>query len=163
MSRRARRSGFTLVEAVAAMVVLSIAVPAGLVALSDTSRSRFDDVQRLRAAWLAESIIETCAADAMGDGLRSNFNAMSNTGVYNADLARRIGPLFTDHYEDSGLSWSVTSVPVVVERVNENTLRALASPGLSDPDYRLFTIVVQWASARGELMSYTLETVVARP
>lgn len=57
------RRGFTLIEAIAALVVLSIAMPAVLWGIRDSVRRRADPVLLSRARWLASSKLEDVIAD----------------------------------------------------------------------------------------------------
>lgn len=61
--RTTLRSGLTLIEAIAAIVILSIAVPAMLWALRDSARRRVDPVLLNRARWLAGEQLEDILAD----------------------------------------------------------------------------------------------------
>ncbi len=63
MKRRAFTArGFTLIEAIIAIVVLSIAMPAMLWALRESTAERVDPVMVTRARWLAAERLETLTA-----------------------------------------------------------------------------------------------------
>lgn len=57
------RRGLTLIEAIAAIVILSVAIPAMLWALRDAARRRVDPVLVNRARWLAGERLEDIIAD----------------------------------------------------------------------------------------------------
>lgn len=63
MTRNVRTRGFTLIEAIAAVVVLAVAMPAMLFALSDAQRSRAMPVMAERGRWLAAEQLEDIIAD----------------------------------------------------------------------------------------------------
>lgn len=63
MRDRTAQSGFTLIEALAAIVILSVAVPPALWALKESALNRAAPVQASRAAWLAAEKLEDIIAD----------------------------------------------------------------------------------------------------
>lgn len=56
-------AGFTLIEAVIAIVILSVALPAMLMALRDAQARRAEPVMSERARWLAAEALEDVIAD----------------------------------------------------------------------------------------------------
>ncbi len=162
VSSNRQRRGFSLVEAIAAMVIISITAPTAMVYLNDAARNRIDAAQSTRAAWLAQTILEECAADAASSDPIINFDAMANAAQYRTSLASRLASDITDQYAKYGMSWSITTQPVVVAPVAGGH-RATAQPGLADPDFRQIEVTVQWRSASVGDRSITVECVVARP
>lgn len=61
--RTRHRAGLTLIEAIAAIVVLTVAVPSMLWAIRDSTRRRVDPVLLNRARWLACERMEDILAD----------------------------------------------------------------------------------------------------
>ena len=59
----ARRSGFTLSETVAAIVILAVAVPPMLWAVTEAQRQRINPMLASRARWLAVEKLEDIVAD----------------------------------------------------------------------------------------------------
>ena len=57
------RRAFSLIEAISALVVLSIAMPAMLWSIRDSVRRRADPILLSRARWLAAEKLEDCIAD----------------------------------------------------------------------------------------------------
>jgi len=57
------RAGFTLMETVAAMVILAVAVPPMLWAVTESQRQRINPMLASRARWLAVERIEDVIAD----------------------------------------------------------------------------------------------------
>jgi hypothetical protein len=67
-ARRARpRRAFTLVEAIAAIVILSVALPPLLFAIREAHRHRVDPVLASKARWLATEKLEDIIADRHSD------------------------------------------------------------------------------------------------
>ncbi len=60
---RHSHAGFTLIEAIIAMVILSIAVPSMLIAVRAAHEKRFRPVLASRARWLAAEKLEDVIAD----------------------------------------------------------------------------------------------------
>ncbi len=59
----ARRTGFTLIETVAAIVILAVAVPPMLWAVTEAQRQRINPMLASRARWLAVEKLEDVVAD----------------------------------------------------------------------------------------------------
>ena len=59
----ARRTGFTLIETVAAIVILAVAVPPMLWAITEAQRQRINPMLVSRARWLAVEKLEDVIAD----------------------------------------------------------------------------------------------------
>ena len=59
----ARRTGFTLIETVAAIVILAVAVPPMLWAVTEAQRQRINPMLASRARWLAVEKLEDIVAD----------------------------------------------------------------------------------------------------
>ena len=58
-----RRPGFTLIETIAAIVILAVAVPPMLWAVTESQRQRINPMLTSRARWLAVEKIEDVIAD----------------------------------------------------------------------------------------------------
>lgn len=76
-ARRARRS-FTLIETIALIVVLSVALPPSLFALREAALDRVGPVQASRARWLATAQLEDVIADRHSDTRGYDFLNSSN-------------------------------------------------------------------------------------
>ncbi len=59
----ARRSGFTLIETVAAIVILAVAMPPMLWAVTEAQRQRVNPLLASRARWLTVEKLEDIVAD----------------------------------------------------------------------------------------------------
>lgn len=62
-SRKTNRAGFTLIEAIIAIVVLAIALPSMMWSIREAQLNRANPVLSSRARWLAASKIEDVIAD----------------------------------------------------------------------------------------------------
>lgn len=68
MTRRPRQiSGFTLLEVVAAIVVLAIVIPPTVTMLASAANARSDAVSLARGAALADAVLEHIIADVASD------------------------------------------------------------------------------------------------
>ena len=63
MTTRLCRPALTLIEAIIAVVILAVAMPALLMATSDAQRRRVDPIMTARARWLAAERLEDVIAD----------------------------------------------------------------------------------------------------
>ena len=93
MTRRA----FTLIEAIIAMVVLSIAVPATLALIHDATVARAETTTSTRAAWLGSMLIEQILADVASDDPQLGMDALADDEAYlnDADTGLFAGPRST--------------------------------------------------------------------
>lgn len=57
------RRAFTLVEAIAAIIILAVAVPPMMIAVRDSAVSRADPIMQSRARWLVTERLEDIIAD----------------------------------------------------------------------------------------------------
>jgi prepilin-type N-terminal cleavage/methylation domain-containing protein len=64
-NRGRRTRGFTLIEAIVAIVILSVGVPGLVMALADSHRKRVDPVMATRARMLASERLEQVIADRL--------------------------------------------------------------------------------------------------
>lgn len=80
--RRRRHRGFTLLETVAAVIVLAVAVPATMGALTDAADARRDGATALRAATLARAALEHVLADVHSGAPGLGFDALSDSAAY---------------------------------------------------------------------------------
>lgn len=77
-----RRRAFTIVEAVIAMVVLAIAVPATLAMIHDATIIRAESAMSTRASWLGSMMAEQILADVASDDSRLGMTALEEPQTY---------------------------------------------------------------------------------
>lgn len=133
--RGARDRGFTLIEAILAVVVLSIAMPAMLWSIRDSIRRRADPVLLSRARWLAAEKLEDCIADAHSPTRGYSY-------VVNANYAAE-----TPVTGFTGMNRSVS--------IAETAPKFVAGTG-----WKTITVTVAYTDGQGVARSLSLATVV---
>lgn len=131
-----RRRGFTIVEAVIAIVVLSTAMPPMLWAIRQAQQHRAAHILSSRAAWLAEEKLEDVIADRHSSTRGYSYLAAAN---YPAEGSIAGFP---------GFSRAVTFA---------ETGAALAGAGTG---YKRITVTVTYADATGVQRSLVLASLV---
>ncbi len=76
--RHHRTNGFTLIEMIAAMVILAVAIPPMLFALRQATMDRIDPVRFSQARWLATERLEDILADWRSATRGYDFVAAAN-------------------------------------------------------------------------------------
>lgn len=84
------RRGLSLLESVAAVVVLSIAVPPTLSMLADASSQRGDSIAITRASLFAQAVMEQVVADASSTDASLGFDAFEDSAAYLTSLDARV-------------------------------------------------------------------------
>lgn len=135
-SRRDGRRGFSLIDLMAAILVIAIAFPPLFFALTDAHRSRVEPIQVSKARWLAAEKIEDVLADRHSSTRGYSY---VSSGSYPAE-----NPV-TGH---AGFSRSVS--------VSETG----ASLSGSGTGYKTVTVTVQFKGAGGASRSLSMSTVV---
>jgi prepilin-type N-terminal cleavage/methylation domain-containing protein len=155
--RKSVHRGFTLIEAVVAIVVLAIAVPAGLALMRDAAIARMTSAKTARAFWLANAIAEQMMADIDSNDAGLGFEAMANPTSYVEDapdaLRTRLAPVVTDAVAE-GFFWSITA-GALVDATGAST---------GDPThdlYRNVTVQVAWFDPQGQPRLIQLPFVAA--
>ncbi|MBX3406405.1 MAG: type II secretion system protein [Phycisphaeraceae bacterium] len=127
---------FSLIEAIIAIVILSVAIPAMFWAVRDAAERRVEPVMLNRARWLAAEKIEDVLADRANSG-------------------RGYGYVVAENYPEespvagfAGFSRQVT----IVERGPD-----LVGPGTG---YKVVTVRVNYSGARGAARTFELAAVV---
>lgn len=153
MSRR----GFSLIEAVAAIVILGLIAPVSMFALRDAAAARSASVQLTRAVWLANAVMETVLADVASAEATLGFDALADENAYlNTPATGLIARLAdtTDFYEDLGFEWSI--------EISELVAADGAASGESDEDlYRVITVEVTWVGAAHGSTRYEISAMVS--
>ncbi|MGE3107716.1 MAG: prepilin-type N-terminal cleavage/methylation domain-containing protein [Phycisphaerales bacterium] len=131
-----RRSAFTLIECIIAIVILSVAVPAMVLAIRETHSRRAAPVMSSRASWLAMELLEDIIADRNSATRGYGYLKASN---YPAEASVSEFPAF---------SRSVRFV---------ETGPDLASAGSG---YMKVTVSVSWIAPGGTQRSLALSTIL---
>lgn len=141
---RGSRRGFTLMEAIAALVVLGILIPPTIAMMRDAARSRVDAVKLTRATWLAAAVMEQVIADVNSE--HPGPGALTDPAAYlttpGTGLEARIADV-TSLYASAGLGWSLS--------IGEPVSADGASTGDAGRDvYRMVLVRVEWEARGGE-------------
>lgn len=109
--------GFTLIEVITALAVLSLAVPAMLWSIRDSTRRRADPVLLSRARWLVAEKLETCIADghsiSRGYTYLVNANYASESPVTGfTGMSRSVSIVETAPNFSAGTGWKTITVTV---------------------------------------------------
>ena len=136
----ARRRGFTLLETVAAIVILSVAVPPMLWAVRGAQRQRMNPMMASKARWLAAEKLEDIIADRHSTLVTLGFENL-NTTTYPAEI-----PVATNPGLDRSCAFLRTLADLVTPDVNGG--------------YMNVTVTVSWTNADGNTRSLAISTVL---
>lgn len=134
--RDAGAAGFTLVEAVAALVVVSLLVPSTMVLLHDAGTGRASPILASRARWLAGEKLEDIIADRHS-GTRGWSYVIDATYADEATIAGF-----------AGYARSVTIVETTADLVTAGS------------GFKRVSVTVSWMDPRRGSASLTLSTVL---
>ena len=150
------RRGFTLVEAIIAIVVLSLAVPATTAMIRDATVARSDGALTTRALWLGSAVSEQILADAASDDPSLGMAGFEDANAYlharDTGLFDRLDGLMTE-YGRYGIGFEVIIGPLT---------GAGGTPD-ADPElnvYRQFEVRVVWSGATGQDQTMPLSFIV---
>lgn len=136
MTSHRSSSAFTLIEAIIAIVILSVAMPPMLWAIRDSQTARVSPILTSRARWLATERLEDIIADRHSTTRGYSYVVSGN---YPAEATITGFPGYT------------RSVAIT------ETGAALATGGTG---YKLVTVTVSWTDGRAQSQSLALSTVV---
>ncbi len=130
------RNGFTLIEAIVAIVVLSVAMPSMMWSIREAQMNRANPVLSSRARWLAVSKLEDVIADRHS-------------------VTRGYDYLITGNYPDEP---SIAGYNGFSRRVLlDETTVDLVTPG---DGYMIATVEVAWTDAGGSNQTLVVATVL---
>jgi prepilin-type N-terminal cleavage/methylation domain-containing protein len=141
--RATRRSGFTLIETVAAIVILAVAVPPMLWAVTESQRQRINPMMASRARWLAVEKLEDIIADRHSTGARG-YAWVLGGGDY---VVENPGDI-------TGYPGFSRSVALLETKAD---LTTTAPPPLG---YLTVTVTVGWIDAKGNAQTLDISTVL---
>ncbi len=155
----ARGRGFTLIEAVAVVVVLALVVPPSLMWMDDAAARRADAVATMRATTLATAVAETVLADSVAQTPGLGFSAFANPVTYLdtpvSGLRARLGTV-ASMYESMGMVYAV-EVGALVD--GTGTVNVDVASNI----FRVVTVRVTYPSAEGPSLQVTVPFMVASP
>lgn len=135
---RHARQGFTLIEAIAAVVILGVAIPPMLWAVQEAQAHRLTPLMVTTARWLAAEKLEDVIADRFSPTRGYDYVIAAN---YPAEAA-------------------VASFPAFRRTVTiAETGADLVSPGTG---YKTVTVQLTWTDAMRVSRTFTLKTVLTK-
>jgi len=145
MTQPNRHRGLTLIEAVAAVAILAIAVPPSVAMLADAAQVRAASASAERAMWLAGAVLETVAADNASAHDDFGFDAFDDAAAYLNDpttgLHARLDEI-ASWAADAGMSYTVTIGPLVGPS-------GVPTGDAAADVFRPVTVEATWTGARG--------------
>jgi len=137
----ARPRGFTLIETVAAVVILAVAIPPMLWAVSEAHMQRANPLLASRARWLVIEKFEDVVADRHGPG---GFGGLT--------------PGVTNETPIAGFAAYNRTVTISLEHGPwDNVGQAWLIPA---GGYKTITVAVDWTDAGGDARTLSISTVV---
>ena len=137
-----RRRGFTLIETVAAIVILAIAVPPMLWTIAESQQQRINPMLSSRARWLVVDKLEDIIAD--------RHSTSGNRGYDYLDTANYA---VEDYGSMSGYEGFHREV------MFDETEADLSTAGSG---YMTVTVTVKWAGADGGTKNLSISTVLTK-
>ncbi len=138
-----RRAGFTLIETVAAIVILSVAVPHMLWAVAEAHIQRVDAMLASRARWLVTAKLEDVIADRHSESGNRGYDYLV-TGNYPAEATGSISG-----YEQFGRT-------VAFDEVDPTDLVT----SQADSGYMKVTVNVGWTDGGGDSQTLSIVTIL---
>lgn len=152
-----RRRASILLETVIAITMLAIAVPVTVTWMQGCAADRTDATSSLRASAMATAIAEHIIADAASSSTGLGMTALQTPSVYldtpTTGLRARLATLLTP-YTTAHFSYDITIGGLVGPEgtATGNSLLDVC---------RLVTLTINFPSARGGTLHFTLELMVA--
>ena len=137
------RAGFTLIETIVAIVILAVAVPPMLWAVTESQRMRMNPMMASKARWLAVEKLEDIIADRHSTNLRG-YAWVVGGGDY---VVENPGDI-------TGYAGFSRSVALLETKADLST----TSP--APLGYLTVTVTVGWVDAKGNNMTMDISTVL---
>lgn len=139
-----RRRAFTLMEAIAAIVVLGVIVPPSVSMLRTAAVARSGSIDTIRATWLANGVLEQVIADVSSPTSSLGMSALANSSTYvdtaTTGLRARMAAVTAGY--PSTFSWTLT-IGSLVSASGSSTGSAAADV------YRYVQVNVTWPTPHG--------------
>ncbi len=152
------RRGVTLVEIMALVIVVAVAVPPIAALSSSSSRALVEERRSFHTAWLATAVLEQIIADASSGDESMSLEAMGDPAYLDAGdggLRARLATV-TDAYEDQGMTYEVSFG--LVRDAEGNAIDADDRAAT-----RLVTVEVLYTNGLGRAVRAPFSTVVGAP
>lgn len=137
----ARPRGFTLIETVAAVVILAVAIPPMLWAVSEAHMQRANPLLASRARWLVIEKFEDVVADRHGLGFIAGLppGVTPETPIAGFPAYNRTVTISLEHgpWDNDGQVWLIPA-----------------------GGYKTITVAVDWTDAGGDARTLSISTVV---
>lgn len=156
MSRSAPNSvrrGASLIEAVAVVLVLAIAVPPTISMTLESANRRADAIAITRATTLASAVMDQILCDAVTDDLGANVPAYLETP--STGLRARLAPV-ASIYTDQGFTFEVS-----MSGLMDRSLTASGDPARDL--YRTVDVTVRYVDSTGAARAIPVTTVISLP
>lgn len=152
--RRAARHGFTLLEAVVVVVVLALAVPAGMRMLAEAGEVRRQGAQTARAVTLGGAVLEQVLADVHAPTI--GFDALADSAAYLSTPATGL----YDRLDAVAGEYAALGISYTVE-IGDLADRTGTTTGDADEDvFRAVTVRVTYDDPDGNELELPVSTIV---
>lgn len=151
-----RRRAFTLVESLAVVVVLSVAIPPAVSMMVDSARAQADSVKQTRATWYATAVLEHVIADVNSDDAGLGFDALADSNAYlttpKTGLDDRILGI-SAYYNGLGLTHTVQIGAL-------SDANGVVTGDAGQDIFRTITVGITWTTLKGDSRTLNLGAVV---
>jgi prepilin-type N-terminal cleavage/methylation domain-containing protein len=148
---------FTLIEAIAAIVIISLAAPPTFLLMRDVADARRSTVVSERALWLAAGVMEHIIADVESDAPGLGPAALENAADYLDDPASGLRVRLADMtsvYVSQGIAYDVAvSDPISAD--------GTPTGNANEDVFRRITIHVTWSRRSSGDTTFALARLVA--
>jgi Tfp pilus assembly protein PilV len=153
LATRTLRRGASLIEAVAVVLVLAIAVPPTITWMDRAAARRMDSIQIIRATNLASSVLDQILSDAATTDVGAQPTTYLDTPT--TGLRARLATLTAIDLA-AGVSYDAAFGPLVAS--------TLASTGDAGRDlYRVVTVTSSYTDSTGVVRTVPITGIVTKP
>jgi prepilin-type N-terminal cleavage/methylation domain-containing protein len=154
--RKTIRRAFTLLECVAVITVLAIAIPCTLSWVDESASNRADAINATRATMLGSAVMEHVLADVASTTAGQGATGLNSSSTYLDTAVTGLVALMSStssFYATIGMTYTVT--------IGGLTDFDGVSRGVAVDVFRLVTVTVSYPSARGGTLSIPISSRVA--
>lgn len=149
------RKGFSLLECVFVVVILSLTVPVSVMFLDQRTSERQDTLQYARASTLAQSVLENVLADVSSKDSSLGYTALASSTYLDAPttgLYARLNSIIT-LYSDMGITLDVKISP-------ESTSTGVVSGTPANNVFRTVKVTATFTNSMSESADVELSAMV---